>query len=82
MNNILTTLLIYRIFQPQKRISNNYEESPWEQCTGKKSKLEQIDMHPLFCPVFSLEQCLQECASCTKWKNGAQQKVYIGHLHH
>jgi hypothetical protein len=43
------------IFNTTKRRSRHYEESPWEQFTTEKSKLDQSDMHPLFCPVFVLD---------------------------
>jgi hypothetical protein len=38
-------------FNTTKRRSRDYEASPWEQFTGEHSKLDQHDMHPLFCPV-------------------------------
>jgi hypothetical protein len=65
-----------------KRKSCNYEESPWEHLTVEISKLEQSDMHPLCCPVFVLEWRFQEGTYYPKCTTRAEQKVYIGHLHH
>jgi hypothetical protein len=39
-------------------------------------------MHPLFCPVYILNQRLQEGGSHPKWYRRAEHKVYMGHLHH
>jgi hypothetical protein len=39
------------IYNTTKRRSRDYDVSPWEQLTGERSKLNQSDMHPLFCPV-------------------------------
>jgi hypothetical protein len=70
------------IFNTTKRRSRNYELSPWEQFTGERSKLDQTDMHPLFCPVYVLDRRMQEGTSPPKWKKRTTQKVYVGHLHH
>jgi hypothetical protein len=50
--------------------------------TGERSKLDQTDMHPLFCPVYVLDRCMQEGTSPPKWTKRTTQKVYVGHLHH
>jgi hypothetical protein len=55
------------MFNTTKCRSHEYEESPWEQSTGDISKLYQSNMHPLFCPVFVLDRCLQEGISHPKW---------------
>jgi hypothetical protein len=39
-------------------------------------------MHPLFCPVYVLDQRIQEGTSPPKWTKHTTQKVYVGHLHH
>jgi hypothetical protein len=65
-----------------KRRSRNYDKSPWENFTGERSKLDQSDMHPLFCPVFILYRRLQEGTCHPKWTKQAEQKVYAGHLHY
>jgi hypothetical protein len=44
------------IYNTTKRISRDYNLSPWEQFTGERSKLSQTDMHPLFCPVYVLDR--------------------------
>jgi hypothetical protein len=54
------------IFNIMKGRSHYYEESPLEQFTDKISKLEQSDMHPLFCPGFVLDQRLKEGISHPK----------------
>jgi hypothetical protein len=70
------------ILNTTKQSSREYEEIPWEQFTGKKSKLDQHDMHPLFCPVYVLDKIIQEGTSTPKWTKRTMQKVYDGHLHH
>jgi hypothetical protein len=62
--------------------SRDYEESPWEQFTDKRSKLYQNDMHPLLCPVYVLDRRMQEGAFPPKWMKRTTQKVNAGHLHH
>jgi hypothetical protein len=42
------------IFNNTKRKSPDYEKSPWEQFTGERPKLDQRDMHQLFCPIYIL----------------------------
>jgi hypothetical protein len=49
---------------------------------GERSKLDQNDMHPLFCPVYVLDRRMQEVSSPPKWTKHTTQKVYVGHLHH
>jgi hypothetical protein len=49
---------------------------------GERSKLDQTDMHPLFCPVYVLDRRMQEGASPPKWTKLTAQKVYVGHPHH
>jgi hypothetical protein len=39
-------------------------------------------MHPLFCPVYVLDRCMQEGTSPPKCTKRTTQKVYAGHLHH
>jgi hypothetical protein len=39
-------------------------------------------MHPLFCPVYVLDRCMQEVTSPPKWTKRTTKKVYVGHLHH
>jgi hypothetical protein len=51
------------IYNTQTRRSRDYDPSPWEQFTGERSKLDQTDMHPLFCPVYVLDRRMQEGAS-------------------
>jgi hypothetical protein len=64
-----------------KRISRDYDLSPWGKFTGERSKLDQTDMHPLFCPVFVLDRRMQEGISPHKWTKLTIQKVYVCHLH-
>jgi hypothetical protein len=70
------------IYNTTKRRSRDIDFSPWEQFTGKRSKLDQTDMHPLLCPVYVLDRCMQEGTSPPKWTKRTTQKVYVGHLHH
>jgi hypothetical protein len=70
------------IFNTMKCRSHNYEEIRCEKFAGEISKLEQSDIHPLFCPVFVLDQRLQEGTYHPKWKQRNEQKVYLGCLHH
>jgi hypothetical protein len=70
------------IFNKTKRRSRDYELILWEQFTGERSKLDQVDMHPLFCPVYVLDRRMQEGTSPPKWTTRTTQKVYVGHLHH
>jgi hypothetical protein len=49
---------------------------------GERSKLDQINMHPLFCQVYVLDRRTQEGTSPPKWTKRTTQKVYVGHLHH
>jgi hypothetical protein len=53
--------------QHAKRRSRDYDLSPWEQFTGESYKLNQTDMHPLFCPVYVLDRRMQEGTSPPKW---------------
>jgi hypothetical protein len=48
------------IYNTTKQRSRDYDLSPWEQVTGERSKLNQTDMHPLFCPVYVLDRRMQE----------------------
>jgi hypothetical protein len=70
------------IYNTKKWRSRDYDLSPWEQFTGERSKLDQTDMHPLFCPVYVLDRRIQEGTSPPKWTKQTTQKVYVGHLHH
>jgi hypothetical protein len=70
------------IYNTSKRRSRDYDISPWEQFAGKRSKLDQNDMHPLFCPVYVLDRHMKEGTSPLKWTKRTTQKVYVGHLHH
>jgi hypothetical protein len=70
------------IYNTTKRRSRDYDLIPWEQFTGERSKLDQTDMHPLFCPVYVLDRRVQEGTSPPKWTKRTTQKVYVGHLHH
>jgi hypothetical protein len=70
------------IYNTTTRRSRDYDLIPWEQFTGERSKLDQTDMHPLFCPVCVLDQRMQEGTSPPKWTKRATQKVYVGQLHH
>jgi hypothetical protein len=70
------------IYNTTRRRSRDYDLSLWEKCTGKRSKLNQTDMHPLLCPVYVLDRRIQEGASPPKWTKRTTQKVYVGHLHH
>jgi hypothetical protein len=65
------------IYNTTKRLSRDYNISPWEQFTGERSKLDQNDMHPLFCPVYVLDRRMQEGTSPPKWRKGTTQKVYV-----
>jgi hypothetical protein len=49
---------------------------------GERPKLDQHEMHPLFCPVYILNRRLQEGSAPPKWYRMAEQRVYVGHLHH
>jgi hypothetical protein len=49
---------------------------------GERSKLDQNDMHPLFCPVYILDRRMQEGTSRPKCTKRTTQQVYVGHLHH
>jgi hypothetical protein len=70
------------IFNPRKRRSYDYEEIPWEHFTGERSKLDQNDMHLLFCPVYVLYRRMQEGASPPKWTKPTTQKLYVGMLNY
>jgi hypothetical protein len=70
------------IYNTTKRKSRDYELSPWEQFMGERSKLDQTDMPPLFCPVYVLDRRMQEGTLPPKWTKHTTQKVYVGHLHH
>jgi hypothetical protein len=69
------------IYNTTKRRSRDYDTSPWEQFTVKRSKLKQSGMHPLFCPVYVLDRCMQGGTSTPKCTERTNQKVYVGHLH-
>jgi hypothetical protein len=45
-----------KIYNTTKRRSRDYDIIPWEKITGERSKLDQNDMHPLFCPVYVLDR--------------------------
>jgi hypothetical protein len=49
---------------------------------GERSKLDQHDMHSLFCPVYVLDIHMQEGTSPPKWTKRTIKKFYVGHLHH
>jgi hypothetical protein len=70
------------IYNKTKCRSRDYDLSLWEQFTGQRSKLDQTDMHPLFCPVYVLDQRIQEGTSPPKRTKRKTQKVYARHLHH
>jgi hypothetical protein len=70
------------IYNTTTRRCRDYEVSPWEQFTGERSRLNQSDMYPLFCPVYVLDRRMQEGTSPPKWTKRTTQKVYVGHLHH
>jgi hypothetical protein len=70
------------IYNTTKRRSRDYDLSPWEQFKGGRSKLDQTDIHPLFCPVYVLDQRRQKGTASPKWTKRTTQKVYVGHLHH
>jgi hypothetical protein len=70
------------IYNTTKWRSHDCNLSPWEQFTGKRSKLDQTDMHPLFCPVYVLDRQMQEGTSTPKWTKLTTQKIYVSHLHH
>jgi hypothetical protein len=63
------------IYNTTKRRLRYYDTSPWEQFTGKRSKLNQSDMHPLLCPVYVLDRRMQEGTSPDKWTKRTTQKV-------
>jgi hypothetical protein len=63
-------------YNTTKRRSRDYDISPWEQFMGERSKLDQTDMHQLFCPVYVLDRCMQEGTSPPKWTKRTTQKVY------
>jgi hypothetical protein len=52
-----------------------------EKFMGERSKLDQTDMHPLFCPVYVFDRRMQEGTSPPKWTKRTKQKVSVGHLH-
>jgi hypothetical protein len=66
-----------KIYNTTKRRSREYDIGPLEQFTGERSKLEQNDMRPLFCPVYVLDRGMQEVTSPPKCKNRTTQKVYV-----
>jgi hypothetical protein len=70
------------IYNTTKRQSRDYDIGPWEKFTDERSKLDQNDMHPLFCPVHVLDRRMQEGTSPPKWEKCTTKKVYVGHLHH
>jgi hypothetical protein len=70
------------IYNTTKCRSHDYDLCPWEQFTGQRSKLDQTDMHPLFCQVYVLDRRMQEGTSPTKWTKRTTKKLYVGHLHH
>jgi hypothetical protein len=55
------------IYNTTTRSSRDYDLIPWEKVRGERSKLDQTDMHPLFCPVYVLDRRMQEGASPPKW---------------
>jgi hypothetical protein len=65
------------IYNKTKRRSRDYELSPWEQFTGERSKLDQTDINPLFCPVYVLDRRMQEGTSPPKWIKRTTQKFYL-----
>jgi hypothetical protein len=69
------------MYNTTKWRSHDYVISPWEQFTGERSKLDQTDMHPLLCPVYVIDQQMQEGTSPPKWTKRTTQKIYVGHLH-
>jgi hypothetical protein len=70
------------IHNTTKLKSRDYDASPWEQFMGERSKLDQNDMHPLFCPVYVPDRRMKEGTSPPKWRKHTTKKVYVGHLHH
>jgi hypothetical protein len=70
------------IYSTTKRRSRDCDLSPWEQLTGKRSKLNQTDMHPLFCPVYVLDRRMQEGTSPLNGQNEQHKRSLVGHLHH
>jgi hypothetical protein len=68
------------IYNTTKWRSRDYDLSPWEQFMGECSKLDQNDIHPLFCPVYVLERRMQEGTSPLKWTKQTTQKIFVGHL--
>jgi hypothetical protein len=70
------------IYNTTKCRSRDYDVSLWEQFTGERSKLNQSDMHPLFCPIYVLDRRMQEGTSPPKWTKRTTQKVYFSHRHH
>jgi hypothetical protein len=51
------------IYNTTKRRSRDYDLSRWEKFTAERSKLNQTDMHPLFCPLYVLDRRMQEGTS-------------------
>jgi hypothetical protein len=70
------------IYNTTKGRSQDYNISPWEKIMGERSKLDQHDINPLFCPVYVLDRRMQEGTSPPKWTKRTTQQVYVGHLHH
>jgi hypothetical protein len=70
------------IYSTTKQRSRDNDLSPWKKFTGERFKLDQTDMHPLFCPLYVLDRCMQEGTSPPKWTKRTTQKVYVRHLHH
>jgi hypothetical protein len=65
------------IYNTTKRRSRDYDLSPWEEFTGERSKLNQTDMHPLFCPVYVLDRRMQEGTSPPKWTNEQHKRSML-----
>jgi hypothetical protein len=65
------------IYNTTKRRSRDYDVSPWEQFTGESSKLNQTDMHYLFCPVYMLDRRMQEGTSPPKWTNEQHKRFML-----
>jgi hypothetical protein len=63
-----------KIYNTTKRRSQDHDVSPWEQFTGERSKLDQNDMHPIFCPVYVLDRRMQEGTYPPKWTKRTTQR--------
>jgi hypothetical protein len=65
------------IYNTTKRRSRDYELIPCDQFMGERSKFDQTDMHPLFCPVYVLDRRMQEGTSPLNGQNEQHKRFML-----